>query len=80
MYMCTRFDAVRRLMSRWITEVDRDPSFADRLPLTFILTEENIAAVSALNLYPDYDDFADRQRGREMITAWMALDKMSPTQ
>lgn len=78
--MCTRFDAVRRLMSRWITEVDRDATFADRLPLTHVLTEDNIAAVAKLNLYPDYDDFADRQRGREMIRAWMALDKMSPMQ
>ena len=78
--MCTRLNAVRRLMSRWITEVDRDPTFARRLPLTCVLSEDNIAAVAKLDLYPEYDDFTDRQRGREMIRAWMLIDRMGPVQ
>lgn len=65
--MCTRQQALRRLTGRWLEEVARDPATVHCMPLRAVLIEENIRATQALDLYADYDDFGERQRGREMI-------------
>jgi hypothetical protein len=69
--MCTRRQALRRLIAKWVHEVDQDPATAYRLLLRRILTEENVQAVVALDLYSDFDDFDERQRGREALRAWL---------
>jgi hypothetical protein len=69
--MCTRRQALRRLTGRWLDEVSRDPDTAWQMPLRGVLTEDNIRAVVALDLYPDFEDYEDRQRGWEMIRKWM---------
>ena len=68
--MCTRRQALRRLTGKWLSEVIRDPNTAYRLPLRLLLSEDNIRAVVALDLYADFEDFEDRRRGREMIRKW----------
>jgi hypothetical protein len=64
-----RQQALRRLTGRWLEEVSRDPATVHRMPLRAVLIEENIRATQALDLYADYDDFGERQRGHEMIRA-----------
>ncbi len=66
--MISRLEAMRRLLRRWLEEVERDERTAERLPLRYILTDENIEAVARLDLYSDYDDSRDRQ----MLRAWLA--------
>ena len=66
--MCTRQQALRRLTGRWL----EDPATVHQMPLRAVLVEENIRAVMALNLYPDFDDFGERQRGREIIRHWIS--------
>jgi hypothetical protein len=67
----TKAEAVQRLLGRWLDEVQRDPLTAHRLPLREIFTEENVAAVQALDLYPEYSP-ALRRRDFELVQAWMA--------
>jgi hypothetical protein len=70
--MCTREAALRRLIGRWICAVIDTPEVAHTMPLKALLTEANIEATRALNLYEGYDDLGDRQRGRALIEAWQA--------
>jgi hypothetical protein len=69
--MCSRRQALRRLTGKWLHEVSRDPDTASRLPLRLLLTDDNLRCVQALDLYEDYEDFEDRQRGFEMIRKWL---------
>jgi hypothetical protein len=62
---CTKRQAVRRLICRWLYELQRNPDTASNLPLAKVLCAENIAAVVD-------DDFAERQRGNEMVRHWLA--------
>jgi hypothetical protein len=74
--MCTRQQALRRLTGRcWnkvLEEVARDPDTARRMPLSKILTEENLNCVEALDLYPDFEEWGVRQRERDLIRQWLA--------
>jgi hypothetical protein len=51
--------------------VARDPDTARRMPLSKILTEENLNCVQALDLYPDFEKWGVRQRERELIRQWL---------
>jgi hypothetical protein len=68
----TRRQALRRLTNRWLEEIERDPDTAQRMPLAGVLIEDNIRAVMVLDLYSDFDNYTDRQRGREMIRHWIS--------
>ncbi|MGO9049548.1 MAG: hypothetical protein ACLP19_05215 [Xanthobacteraceae bacterium] len=67
----TELEALSRLFARWLEELLRDPGTAERLPLAHILTEDNVAAVRALDLYPQYG-LAARRRDFQLLDAWMA--------
>ena len=76
---CSRGEAYSRLLSRWLTEVERHPGTEQRLPLTLILNEENIAAVAALDLYQEYSP-AEQRRAFRMLDAWIAPQPNGPRQ
>jgi hypothetical protein len=42
------------------------------MPLSKILTEENLNCVEALDLYPDFEEWGVRQRERDLIRQWLA--------
>jgi hypothetical protein len=42
------------------------------MPLSKILTEENLNCVQALDLYPDFEEWGARQRERDLIRTAMA--------
>ena len=65
----SRNRAVARLYAKWLDNtLHCQPTIR-----TFAaqLTEENVEAVAALDLYPQYDeDVAERDRRRRLILAW----------
>ena len=65
----SRNRAIARLCAKWLENDLHHP----RTPLTLaeLLTEENVEAVAALNLYSQYDeDLAERDRRQSLILAW----------
>jgi hypothetical protein len=56
--MCTRQQALRRLTGKWLAEVARDPDTARRMPLSQILTEDNLNCVQVLELYAEFEEWA----------------------
>ena len=78
----SRAAAVRRLVSKWLEVTGGDPLKAAALPLSHILTEDNIDSVRALDLYAEFDErptcrraFAvaeqlRAERDRRLVRAW----------
>jgi hypothetical protein len=67
----SRREARRRLVSRWHEQkATLPPGLLLLFTLWHFLTEENIAAVQALNLSESYSE----RRDREMIEAWYRRD------
>ena len=50
----TRNEALPCLIGKWIDACQCNPGTSYRLPLTRILTEDNLQAVIALDLYPEH--------------------------
>ena len=66
----SRDRAIARLCAKWL-ENDLHHRGTIRT-LAELLTEENVEAVAALDLYSQYDaDLAERDRRRQLILAWM---------
>jgi hypothetical protein len=82
----SRTAALRRLINKWLEATKLDPAKVAQLPLREILTEDNIAAVRALDLYPEHDEGAtrrrawavantlraERERQQRMLRAWQS--------
>jgi hypothetical protein len=66
----TRAAALRRLVSKWLEATRLDPAKVAQLPLCEILTEDNVEAVRALDLYAEYDERPTRRR------AWAVADQL----
>ena len=66
----TRAAALRRLVSKWLEATWLDPAKVAQLPLCEILTEDNVEAVRALDLYAEYDERPTRRR------AWAVADQL----
>ena len=65
----SRNRAIARLCAKWL----ENDLYHPRTPLTLaeLLTEENVEAVAALNLYSQYDeDITERDRRQRLILAW----------
>ena len=43
---------------KWLAEVARDPDTARRMPLSQILTEDNLNCVQVLELYAEFEEWA----------------------
>jgi hypothetical protein len=66
----SRDRAFARLCARWLDQVLRRPDA--KPPLAAWLRTENLEAVAALDLYPEYDEgLAERDRRQRLIIAWM---------
>jgi hypothetical protein len=65
----SRDRAVARLYAKWLDNtLDRERTIRT---LAAQLTEENVEAVAAFNLYSQYDeDIAGRDRRQRLILAW----------
>ena len=65
----SRHRAIARLYAKWL---DNTPSSQRTIgTLAAQLTEENVEAVTALDLYSQYDEYiAERDRRQRLILAW----------
>ena len=52
----TRSRAIARLIAEWLDHRLHQPRSVETLPLSKLLTEENIAATAALDLWAVFDD------------------------
>ena len=52
--MCSRTEATLRLIVAWLDRAVDDPDFPYRVTLADILTEDNIAVVSEVDLLTEY--------------------------
>jgi hypothetical protein len=64
-------EAFTRLLGKWLDAVARDPATASRLPLKYLVTDENLSAVASLDLYREYSP-ERRRRDYELLRAWQA--------
>ena len=65
----SRDRALARLRAKWLEENLHRPRTP--LKLAELLSAENVEAVTALNLYSQYDeDLAERDRRQRLILAW----------
>ena len=65
----SRNRAIARLCAKWLENDLHRPRTTPTL--AELLTEENVEAVAALNLYSQYDeDLAERDRRQRLILAW----------
>ena len=66
----SRNRAIARLCAKWLENDLHRPRTTPTL--AELLTEENVEAVAALDLYSQYDeDLAERDRRQRLILAWM---------
>jgi hypothetical protein len=66
----SRDRALARLRAKWLDENLHRPRGAP-LKLAELLSAENVEAVTALDLYSQYDeDLAERDRRQRLILAW----------
>jgi hypothetical protein len=74
--MCARISAIRRLTNLFVERLIADKDFALHVPFADVLTEENVATVSAPSLYPEYDHpplaIQSHDRDMRLLTAWLS--------
>ena len=79
--MCSRTEATLRLIAAWLDHAVDDPNFAYRVTVADMLTEDNIAIVSEMDLLAEYSE-GERQkklaalgmetiRNQAMLRAWL---------
>ena len=79
--MCSRTEATLRLIAAWLDRAVDDPDFPCRVTLADMLTEDNIAVVSEMDLLTVYSDEerqkkvaaldAETIRNQAMLRAWL---------
>jgi hypothetical protein len=68
----TRSRAIARLIAKWLDYRLHHPGSVAALPLSKWLTDENIAATTALDLCDVFDDeIEERHRRHMLLRAWM---------
>jgi hypothetical protein len=68
----TRSRAIARLIAKWLDHRLHQPGSIKTLPLSKLLTDENIAATAALDLCAVFDDeIEQRHRRHTLLRAWM---------
>ena len=68
----TRPRAIARLIAKWLDHRLHHPGSAETAPLSKLLTDENIAATTALDLCTVFDDeIEERYRRHMLLRAWM---------
>jgi hypothetical protein len=68
----TRSRAIARLIAKWLDHRLHQPGSVETLPLSKLLTDENIAATAALDLCAVFDDeIEERHRRHMLLRAWM---------
>jgi hypothetical protein len=78
--MCSRTEATLRLIAAWLDRAVDDPDFPYRVTLADMLTEDNIAIVSEMDLLTEYSGEerqkkaaaldAETIRNQAMLRAW----------
>ena len=79
--MCSRTEATLRLIAAWLDRAVDDPNFAYRVTVADMLTEDNIAIVSEMDLLAEHSE-GERQkklaaldaetiRNQAMLRAWL---------
>ena len=79
--MCSRTEATLRLIAAWLDRAVDDPNFTYRVTVSDMLTEDNIAIVSEMDLLAEYSE-GERQkklaalgtetiRNQAMLRAWL---------
>ena len=79
--MCSRTEATLRLIAAWLDRAVDDPNFAYRVTVADMLTEDNIAIVSEMDLLAEHSE-GERQkklaaldaetiRNQAMLHAWL---------
>ena len=79
--MCSRTEATLRLIAAWLDRAVDDLHFPYRVTLADMLTEDNIAIVSEMNLLTQYSDeerqkkaavlHTETMRNQAMLRAWL---------
>jgi hypothetical protein len=67
-------EAAQRLLNRWLADLARDPTTAERMPLRGVLTSANIKAVAATDSYAGFSP-QTRERQIQMLRSWMATQR-----
>jgi hypothetical protein len=68
----TRSRAMARLIAKWLDHRLHHPENIETMPLSKLLTDENIAATAALDLCAVFDDdIEERHRRYMLLRAWM---------
>jgi hypothetical protein len=68
----TRSRAIARLIAKWLDHCLHHPENVETMPLSKLLTDENIAATAALDLCAVFDDeIEERHRRHMLLRAWM---------
>ena len=68
----TRSRAIARLIAKWLDHRQHHPANVETMPLSKLLTDENIAATAALDLCAVFDDDIEgRHRRHMLLRAWM---------
>jgi hypothetical protein len=76
--MCTRISAIRRLVNLYIEALVANTDYHLQVSISDVLTEENIAAVQDLNLYPEMDRppvaeaLASDDRDMRLLRSWLS--------
>ena len=79
--MCSRTEATQRLITAWLDRAVDDPDFPYRVTLADMLTKDNIAIVSEMDLLTEYSgeerqkkavalDAETTIRNQAMLRAW----------
>jgi hypothetical protein len=72
MPLITRSRAIARLIAKWLDHRLHHPANVKTMPLSKLLTDENIAATAALDLCAGFDDdIEERHRRHMLLRAWM---------
>jgi hypothetical protein len=68
----TRSRAIARVIAKWLDHRLHHPGSVKTLPLSKLLTDENVAATAALDLCAAFDEaIEDRHRRHMLLRAWM---------
>jgi hypothetical protein len=77
---CSRQSAILRLIAVWCESVIADESYAYRVTLADVLSQENVDLVACQDSLKEYDvdvrlqTLADEERQHRLVSAWMEPD------
>jgi hypothetical protein len=80
--MCTRSEAILRLIAAWLDRCSDDPDFYLRVTLADMVTDDNIDIVATMDLLAEHSEEvlqkklatigAETERNQALVRAWLA--------